>query len=232
VFGGAGVDAAMTYTNTKDSSAFVIINVGSEAPPSGGSVSFPGSRPENVTVNGTPAVIVVPTTADESRTATLDWQRAPGQWVTIFAQGRYAQRDLLLTLAGSLVDRPQAMPVQLHVAPDGYRLDFFKENGRVVRLADEADVDRGLTVRLPFPGETDPVVQLPDVAAGTAGPVEQVTVQGQPAQLVRSDFGGGGKQGWFLQARFPDGTTFVVEAPGSLAESQVVQIADQVTYTR
>ena len=55
-------------------------------------------------------------------------------------------------------------------------------------------------------------------------------MQGQPAHVVRTDFGGG-HEGWFLQARFPDGTTFVVQAPGSLTRDQVVQVADQVTYT-
>jgi hypothetical protein len=68
------------------------------------------------------------------------------------------------------------------------------------------------------------------VANGTAGPVEEVAVQGQPAQLVRTDYGGGA-QGWFPQAQFPDGTIFVVEAPGDLTREHVVQIADQVTYT-
>ena len=63
------------------------------------------------------------------------------------------------------------------------------------------------------------------------GPVDEVAVQGQPAQIVRTDDGDGGVHGWFLRARLPDGTTFVVEAPGSLAADQVAQIPDQVTFT-
>jgi hypothetical protein len=99
----------------------------------------------------------------------LDWERAPGPWVTITAQGQYAERDVVTALAGALVDGPQAMPVQLHLAPAGYSLDFFKDDGRTVRLWDDADPARGLTVRLPFPDEVAPVEQLPDVADGSAG---------------------------------------------------------------
>jgi hypothetical protein len=232
VFGGSGAGgASMSYTSTEDTLGGVTIHVGSQPPPPGGSVSFPGSAAEHVSINGSPAVIVAPAEAQDAGVASLDWARAPGQWVTIMAQGRYAERDLLTTIATNLVDGPQAMPVQLHLAPAGYSLDFFKNDGRVVRLGDDSDPERGLTVRLPFPGEPAPMGQLPDVADGTAGPVEEITVQGRPAQLARTDYSGGGSQGWFLQAQFPDATAFVVEAPGSLTREQVVQIADQVTYT-
>ena len=56
-------------------------------------------------------------------------------------------------------------------------------------------------------------------------------VLGQPADLIRTDMGSGGRDGWYLQALLPDGTTFVVEAPGTLTQEQVVQIAEQVTST-
>jgi hypothetical protein len=92
-------------------------------------------------------------------------------------------------------------------------------------LANDADPTQGLIVRLQFPDEVRPAVQLP----GTI--LETLTVQGQPADLIRTDMGSGGRGGWYVQARLPDGTTFVVEAPGTLTQEQVVQIADQVTYT-
>ena len=34
-----------------------------------------------------------------------------------------------------------------------------------------------------------------------------------------------------LQAQFPDGTTFVVQAPDSFTQEQVLQLAETVTYT-
>ncbi|MFW3171543.1 hypothetical protein [Geodermatophilus sp. CPCC 206100] len=232
VFGGSGNGgASMAYTNAADPLEFVTVHVGAEPPPPGGSVGFPDAVVEDVRINGSPAVVVTTPEAEDVGGAGLDWQRAPGQWVTITAQGRYAERDLVTALAGALVDRPQAMPVQLHLAPAGYSLDFFKDDGRTVRLSDDADPTRGLVVRLPFPGETAPGGQVPDGAGGTAEPVEEVTVQGQRAELVRTDDGGGGPHGWVLRARLPDGTAFLVEAPGSLTREQVVEIADQVTYT-
>lgn len=232
VFGGSGPGgASMAYTSTEDPLQFVTIGVGSQAPPPGGSVGFPGSVPEDVTINGSPAVIVAPSEAQDAGVASLDWERAPGQWVTVMAQGRYAERDLLMSIASSLVDTPQAMPVQLHLAPAGYSLDFFKDNGRIVRLGDDTDVYLGLTVRLLSAEEVTSIQeQLPSVGGAQAETVEDVTVQEQPAQLARTDYGDGGKQGWVLQAQLPEGNTFVVEAPGTLTREQVVQIADQVTY--
>ena len=56
------------------------------------------------------------------------------------------------------------------------------------------------------------------------GPLVPATVNGRPAQLVPTD------EGWYLQAQFPDGTTFVVQAPEAYTEAQVIAFADQVTH--
>ncbi|MCZ2815339.1 hypothetical protein [Modestobacter sp. VKM Ac-2984] len=229
-----GADSAggtsMTYTSTESPFDFLSITVGTEPGSPDGPVSFPGSVPEDITVNGSPAVIVAPT--QDEAIAGLNWERRSGQWVTIFAQGRYAQRDLLTGIAADLVDDPQGIPVQLHLAPAGYSLDFFKDDGRIVRLADDTDPSLGLTVQLLSADEVTSIEeQLPSVGSRQDGTVEDVTVQGQPAQLARTDHGDGGEHGWVLQALLPGGRTFVVEAPGGLTSEQVVQIADQVTYT-
>ncbi|MCZ2807041.1 hypothetical protein O2W18_18190 [Modestobacter sp. VKM Ac-2983] len=229
-----GADSAggtsMTYTSTESPLDFVNISVGTESGSPDGPVSFPGSVAEDITINGSPAVIVAPT--QDEAIAGLTWERRPGQWVTIQAQGRYAQRDLLTGIAADLVDDPLGMPVQLHLAPAGYSLDFFKDNGRIVRLADDTDPSLGLTVQLLSADEVISIdEQLPSVGSRRDGTVEDVTVQGQPAQLARTDHGGGGEHGWVLQALLPGGRTFVVEAPEGLTSEQVVQIADQVTYT-
>jgi hypothetical protein len=55
-------------------------------------------------------------------------------------------------------------------------------------------------------------------------------VNGRPAQPVRIA-GGPIDSGWFLQAQFPDGRTFVVQAPKAFAQDQVLAFAAQVTYT-
>jgi hypothetical protein len=51
------------------------------------------------------------------------------------------------------------------------------------------------------------------------------TVNSRPAQLVPTD------SGWYLQAQFAEGTTFVRQAPGVFAREQVLAVAAQVTYT-
>jgi hypothetical protein len=225
VFGGAGDGTAtMSYASAENSADNMGISVMTEPLP-GAPMSGEGVVEEPVTVGGRPARLTTLTFDDGIGTAYLDWERLPGQWVIINAQGRYADPGLLTTIAGELVDGPQAMPVQLHVAPAGYRLDFFKDDGRVVSLANDADPTKGLIVRLQFPDEVLPDDQPADTAR------ETVTVQGLPADLIRTDMGSGGRGGWYLRARLPDGTTFVMEAPGDLTQEQVVRIADQVTYT-
>lgn len=37
--------------------------------------------------------------------------------------------------------------------------------------------------------------------------------------------------GWYLQAQFPDGTTFVVQAPAAFTQDQLVAFANHLTYT-
>ena len=227
VFGADDSGAAMSFPSTADPLENMSIYVGAEPPPPGGSLSFPGWVPEDVTVNGAPAVLVL---SVDPAMASVDWERAPGQWVTIHAQGRYAERDVLLGFAAGLVDGPQEVPVQLHLAPAGYSLDVTKDDGRIIILADDADPERSLVIRLLAPGE-DPVPVLGGATDAPPAPATEVTVQRQPAQLVRSDAGAGGRQGWVLQALLPDGSAFVVEAPGDLTEAQVVEIADQVSST-
>lgn len=217
---GGGGGASIGYTGAEDPLDLLSLSVSAEPAPADGPVSFPGSVPEDVVIDGAPGVLVGPT--EEDAIAGLSWQRSPGQWVVVQAQGRYADRDLLLAVAAGLVDQPQGVPVQLHLAPAGYRLDFTKDDGRVVRLADDTDPYRGMTVRL----LSADGVPVPEGTEAT-----DVTVQGQPARLLRTDAGDGGPQGWVLQALLPDGTAFVVEAPGDLTEAQVVEIADQVSST-
>ena len=222
----------MAYAGIEDPFHGVTVHVGTEAPPHG-SAGSPGQVVQDaVTVDGRPGRLTVmnPGSA-EAQAIYLDWERVSGQWVTVTGRGRFAERDTVTALAEELVDSPQSVPPQLRLAPAGWRLDFFKENGRIVRLADDSDPEVGLTVQVPSPDEVVPVDQWPVMVEGAVGtPVEELTVLGQPAHVVRTDHGGG-HEGWYLQARFPDGTVFVVQAPGDLTREQVVQVAEQVTYT-
>jgi hypothetical protein len=37
--------------------------------------------------------------------------------------------------------------------------------------------------------------------------------------------------GWYLQAQFQDGTTFVVQAPATFTQEKVLRFAAEVTFT-
>ncbi|MGY1811200.1 hypothetical protein [Blastococcus sp. SYSU D00820] len=179
------------------------------------------------TVAGRPArVVVMNPEVDDARTVYLEWERTPGQWVLLVGSGRYADVGVLTDLGGRLVDSPQAIPVQLHLAPAGWVLDFLKDDGRVVRLADPGDPERGMTVSLL--AEAAPADRVLELVPGAVGPVEEVVVQGQPASLLHVS-GGGDQRDWYLQAWLPDGTAFAVQAPGDLTPEQVVQLADGVS---
>ena len=78
-------------------------------------------------------------------------------------KGRFADGDLLVDTAEALVDVPQAVLLQLRLAPAGFALDFFKEDGRIVRLADESGPERmrGLSVHLRSRGRSSPPTSCP-----------------------------------------------------------------------
>lgn len=234
LFGAAGDgSASMSYTAADGSADRVLVNVAG-APAALAEGAPDGSVVEaTAAVGGVPArVVVMNPDLDDARTVYLEWERRPGQWVLVVGSGRFADADVLAGLGAQLVDSPQAIPVQVRLAPAGFSFDFLKAGGRVIRLADDSDpaMMRGLTVSVLLPHEVVPVEQAPAVIAYGRGPVREVTVQGQPAQLVDLD-SGRGYTGWYLQARFPDGTAFTVEVDGDLTPEQVVQIAEQVTYT-
>jgi hypothetical protein len=159
----------------------------------------------------------------DSSSACLQWERRPGQWVRVYGDGRYADEDQLVAVAEQLVDDEQVVPLQVHLAPAGWQLQGFKLSGRVLTLASEAHPDQSLSVHLPE--QAYPADELPGRLEQVAGPLREVTVHGLPAQLVPTGYG------WYLQASFPDGTAFAVQAPPSFTADDVVAVADQVTYS-
>jgi hypothetical protein len=150
-----------------------------------------------------------------------EWRDA--QWVSLGGEGRYGDPERLLQIGDSLVDRPQPVTLQLGLAPQGWSVLSYKM-GRVLTLASDTHPDQELSVHLPLPGEVMPADQVTTSIEGPAGPMRPVVVHGRPAQLVPTD------HGWFLQAQFPDGTTFDVQAPKAFTAEQVLQVADQATH--
>ena len=144
--------------------------------------------------------------------------------------GRYRSVERLRSVAESVVDRPQPATLRRGLAPAGWSVQCFKM-GRVLSLVNDSYEQQTLTVHIPLPEDVIPPEQLLEQLMGPIGPVVPVTVQGRPAYLVRLDSGYLDQEMWFLQAQFADGTTFTLQAPEAFTQEQVVEMADQVTYS-
>lgn len=167
------------------------------------------------------------------RFAWLSWERREDQWVSILGHGDYATAAELRTVADSLVDRPQPATLSVGLAPEGWSIRAYKM-GRVLTLVNDSAEAQELSVHIPLPQDVVPADQVRASIMGPIGPQLDVTVHGRPAQLVRVDIGyvldGHRYEGWYLQAQFEDGTTFVVQAPEAFTQAQVLALAESVTH--
>jgi hypothetical protein len=163
----------------------------------------------------------------------LVWERHDDQWVQLEGYGSYDDADRLVEAAEHLVDRPQRVPLQISVAPAGWSVEAYKDD-RILTLVNDEYEQQSLSVHIPLPDEVLPADQVRTSVMGPVGPQLDVTVNGRPAQLVRteSDYVIDGHRylNWYLQAQFADGTTFVVQAPEAFTQEQVLQLAESVTY--
>ncbi|WNV75710.1 hypothetical protein [Geodermatophilus sp. DSM 44513] len=159
----------------------------------------------------------------------LVWEREDGQWVRIEGHGAYDDPARVTAVAESLVDRPQPAVLAVGLAPAGWSVLDFKM-GRVLTLVNDAYEQQTLTVHLPLPEDVIPPDDVRESIMAPVGPQLDVTVNGRPAQLVLCDSGYLDQQHWFLQAQFPDGTTFVLQVPDAFTQQQVLELAAQVTY--
>ena len=144
--------------------------------------------------------------------------------MVIRGDGRYDSSGQLLAVAASLVDRPQPATLSVGLAPAGWSVQGFKM-GRVLTLVDDAHEQQTMSVHLPLPAEVLSRTTVATSIEGPTGPMRPVTVNRRPAQLVPTT------NGWYLQAQFPDGTTFVVQAPASFTEADMLAVAGQVRHS-
>jgi hypothetical protein len=114
------------------------------------------------------------------------------------------------------------------LASAGWSVQAFKD-GRILTLANDAYPEQTRNVHLPLPEDVVPADELLSQLMAPVGPVIEVTVHDRPAQLVQIG-GGPGDSGWYLQAQFIDGTTFVLQAPAAFTQDDVLAVAAQVTY--
>ena len=159
----------------------------------------------------------------------LVWERRDGQWVELSGSGRYDDGDRLRAVAEDLVDRPQPVPLQVHLAPAGWSVQAYKDD-RILTLVNDSYEQQTVNVFLPLPEDVVPADELLGELMGPVGPVIPATINGRPAQLVQIG-GGPMDSGWYLQAQFTDGTTFVVQAPAAFTQEEVLRFAAEVTYT-
>ncbi|MBM7806639.1 hypothetical protein JOD57_002476 [Geodermatophilus bullaregiensis] len=187
-----------------------------------------GFRPEGdptgtATVDGVQAGVW-----PEAGGVSLLWQRPGGQWVWLLGEGDLAGTGALVAVGESLVDRPQPVGLHFGLAPAGWSVGGYEES-RSLDLVSDTDPEQLLRVSLvgrEYPGTLDELLE----GISFAEPPEPVTVQGQPARLALAS-GDGGSPYRYLVGQLDGGPFFVLLAPEALTQEQVLQIAEQVTYT-
>lgn len=145
----------------------------------------------------------------------LEWQRAPGQWVTVTGQGTRADENTLRGIADGLVPDPQPVPLRLRLAPLGWTLTAYKDN-RILRFTDLGSAQRPeLIVFREDAFDTHRTENLMD-----PGPVTTTAIDGFRAVLVR------GREIVEVQRELPDGSAVVLYGPAALlTDDQLLQLA-------
>jgi hypothetical protein len=182
-------------------------------------------RPSCTYAPSTPVQTEEPEEVCTSSFADLFWERQDGQWVWLRGEDAYADTSTLVAVAESIVDRPQPVDLQLGLAPAGWSLNsydeghiaFVKSDDPTQRLAVSLmERWRRETVENAFKGMYD-------------GPEHWVTVNGRPAKIVLVDQGEFNE--WFLAGELDSGALFMIQTPETFTQEQVVEIAEQVTYS-
>lgn len=157
------------------------------------------------------------------------WERPDGRWVRILGEGAYAEIAAVVTVAESLVDRPQPLGLQFGLAPAGWSLTGYEES-RSIDLTRDDDPQQLLRLSVYPPGgngSIDTMLKGMDLA----GPVTPVTIQGQEGRLALAKGDQGHPDYWYTVGQLPNGSRFLLLAPRVLTQEQVLEIAEQVTYT-
>lgn len=166
--------------------------------------------------------------------AELTWQRTDGLWAQVRGEDRWSTTEAIRSVAESIVDRPQAVALQIGLAPTGWSVAGY-DSARNVTLVSDTDPSFANQISVSLQ-ERWRGYTAPDLDAGeTQGnPVQQVTVNGQPAELVSVPDGSSmdpdGPRMWVMEAQLPDGPVVYFQGPDTLTQDQVLQIAAQVSY--
>lgn len=142
------------------------------------------------------------------------WTEADGDVVGVSGRGAFADADRVEGIAESLTDRPQPVDLVLTVAPEGWTPTAYKADRTVQFTGDSGSLT---VVLLDQPS--------PDLAGYGVAEATRVEVAGRPGTIGRHNDGG-----WVLEARTADGTPFSLQAPTTLTQDQVVEVAAGVRH--
>lgn len=263
LFGGVGpfgpepTSWVATYQAAADPGfAFIIRTEDPRILEEGASVELDATITETATVDveGVPADLVrgdynspqcgyAPSSPEQSETpdelcaesfAELTWQRPDGLWAQVGGEDRWSTAEAVVSVGESIVGRPQAVPLQIRVAPAGWSVAGYDSASALTLISDTDPTFANrlsVSVQERWRGYTAPVLDEGDTQGN---PVQQVTVNGRPAELVSVPDGSSmdpdGPRMWILLAQLPGGPVFYFQAPDTLTRGQVLQIAGQVTY--
>jgi hypothetical protein len=157
--------------------------------------------------------------------ADLFWERPDGQWVWLRGEDGYADAETLADVAESIVDRAQPVDLQLGLAPAGWTVNVYEEGH--IAFVNSADPGQRLGVGLMERWRRETVANA--FQGMYEGPEHWVTVNGRPAKIVLVPQGEFNE--WFIAAELVGGVLFMVQAPETFTQEQLVEIAEQVTYT-
>ena len=172
----------------------------------------------------TPVQTDKPAEVCTSSFAELIWQRPDGQWVALRGEDDYGATAAVVTVAESMVDRPQPVDLQIGLAPAGWTLTSYDPRG--ISFVDSVDPQRRLAVGLMERWRRETVKNA--FAGMYDGPEQWLTVNDRPAKLVLVDQGG--LREWFLAGEV-NGALFWLQTPETFTQEQILQIARQVRYT-
>jgi hypothetical protein len=161
----------------------------------------------------------------------LVWQISDGRWFQAWGGGRYAEIDGITSVAETVVDRPQPLGLGFGLAPAGWSVGGYEES-RSLDLVSDADPSQ-MPLRVSVYGGPGYTADLdsPFQDRALVGPVEPVTVKGLPARIALAGGYEDEPGSWLATGQLPDGTMFLLLAPPALTRDQVLQIAEQITYT-
>ena len=189
----------------------------------------------------TPSQTHEPDQLCSSSFARLAWQRPDGQWAYVWSDSdTYSTVPALVSVAESVVDRPQPVRLQVGLSPEGWSVSGYETGG--LTLISDADPSISNRIGISLQERWRGYDTASDVLRGmTEGnPVQRVTVKGKAAELVSvpDPFTGPGnprrqepRRKWYLAGELPDGVLFLFEAPDTLSREDVLAMAERVDYT-